>query len=95
MLTDKRQLLLTAEGNAANIQNELKKIPDVQKVKKTGESDGAAQFAIEYKPGADIRRDVFSAMTRLQCPVLEMRSGSESLEELYLRLTGSVKGGEA
>ena len=95
VLTDKRQLLLTAEGSAADIQNELKKIPDVQKVKKTGESDGAAQFAIEYKPGADIRRDVFSAMTRLQCPILEMRSGSESLEELYLRLTGSVKGGEA
>ncbi len=95
VLTDKRQLLLTAEGNAANIQNELKKIPGVQKVKKTGEPDGASQFAIEYKPGADIRRDVFSAMTRLQCPVLEMRSGSESLEELYLRLTGSVKGGEA
>ena len=95
VLTDKRQLLLTAEGNATNIQNELKKIPGVQKVKKTGESDGASQFAIEYKPGADIRRDVFSAMTRLQCPVLEMRSGSESLEELYLRLTGSVKGGEA
>ncbi len=95
VLTDKRQLLLTAEGNATNIQNELKKIPGVQKVKKTGEPDGASQFAIEYKPGADIRRDVFSAMTRLQCPVLEMRSGSESLEELYLRLTGSVKGGEA
>ena len=95
VLTDKRQLLLTAEGNAANIQNELKKIPGVQKVKKTGEPDGASQFAIEYMPGADIRRDVFSAMTRLQCPILEMRSGSESLEELYLRLTGSVKGGEA
>ncbi len=95
VLTDKRQLLLTAEGSAADIQNELKKIPDVQKVKKIGEPDGAAQFAIEYKPGADIRRDVFSAMTRLQCPILEMRSGSESLEELYLRLTGSVKGGEA
>jgi len=95
VLTDKRELLLTAEGNAADIQNELKKIPGVQKVKKTAETDGAAQFDVEYKPGADIRRDVFSAMTRLQCPILEMRSGSESLEELYLRLTGSVKGGEA
>lgn len=95
VLTDKRELLLTAEGNAADIQNELKKIPGVQKVKKTAETDGTAQFALEYKPGADIRRDVFSAMTRLQSPILEMRSGSESLEELYLRLTGSVKGGEA
>ena len=95
VLTDKRQLLLTAEGSAADIMNELKKIPGVQRVKKTGEADGAAQLAIDYKPGADIRRDVFSAMTRLQCPILEMRSGSESLEELYLRLTGSVKGGEA
>ena len=34
VLTDKRQLLLTAEGSAADIQNELKKIPDVQKVKR-------------------------------------------------------------
>ena len=43
---------------------------------------------------SDIRREVFSAMVRINCPILEMRSGDESLEDMFLKLTsGSGRNG--
>ena len=60
VLTDKRQLLLTAEGSAADIQNELKKIPDVQKVKKTdrrGQRGGYTKRAEEDSGRAKGQKD--------------------------------------
>lgn len=94
VLSKERRLLLTAEGKASDISAEINKIPGVTKVKKTGAAGEASVFSIEYKPGEDIRREVFSAMARLNCPILEMKTGGESLEEMYLRLTEKAKGGD-
>lgn len=94
VLSNERRLTLTAEGKSAEISAEINKIPGVTKVKKTGTAGEAATYSIEYKPGEDIRREVFSAMARLNCPILEMKTGGESLEEMYLRLTEKAKGGK-
>jgi ABC-2 type transport system ATP-binding protein len=48
---------------------------------------------VDYQKDSDIRRDVFSAMVRIDCPILEMQSGNETLEEMFLRLT-KEKGGK-
>lgn len=93
-LSGERQLALTIEGKSSDVIAELQKIPGVIKVKKTGSADKAVQYSVEYAQGDDIRREVFNAMTRISCPILEMKSGGESLEELYLKLTESAKGGE-
>ena len=94
VLADGQQLTAVIEGTPADIIAELKKIPDVTQAKKTETlSDKTGRYAVEYKPGADIRRETFHAMARIHCPILEMRAGSESLEELYLKLTAKAKGG--
>lgn len=93
-LSGERELALTIEGKASDITAELQKIPGVIKVRKTGSSNKAGQYSVEYSQGEDIRREVFNAMTRINCPILEMKSGGESLEELYLKLTERAKGGE-
>ncbi len=90
VLSGEQRLSLTVEGNPTQITEELEKIPDVLKVKKTGGSG----YSVEYRQGADVRREAFSAMERINAPILEMKSGNESLEELYLRLTENAKGGE-
>ena len=90
VLSGEQRLSLTVEGNPTQITEELEKIPDVLKVKRTGGSG----YSVEYRQGADVRREVFSAMARINAPILEMKSGNESLEELYLRLTENAKGGE-
>ena len=95
VLTDHQRLLVTAEGKPGVISEELGKIPEVERVNKLGAAEkGAYRFELEYRAGADIRRQVFSAMVRVNCPVLEMTAGDGSLEELYLQLTENVKGGE-
>ena len=92
VLAQEGQLLLTVDGSLADATAELQKIPGVLKVKRTGTQ---GQLSVEYKPGEDVRRAVFSAMARIDCPILEMKAGGDSLEELYLKLTAKAKGGKA
>ena len=85
---DVQKLSLTAEGSSSDILGEIKKIPGVKKyVKLRDISDTVAEYSVEYSNDADIRRDVFSAMSRIGCPILEMKSGNESLEDMFLKLT--------
>lgn len=94
VLSGEQRLSVTAEGKTSDITAELEKIPAVVKAKKTGASSGAGVYSVEYQRGTDVRREVFSAMARINAPILEMKSGNESLEEMYLRLTENAKGGE-
>ena len=83
-----KMLSLTVEGGSSDVLGEIKKIPSVKKyVKLRDVSDKIAEYSIEYSNDADIRRDVFSAMVRISCPILEMKSGNESLEDMFLKLT--------
>ncbi len=95
VLSDERRMTLTAEGKASDISAELNKIPEVLRVKKQAAQGKANEYLIDYKSGEDIRRSVFNAMVRINCPILEMKSGDDSLEELYLKLTEKSKGGES
>ncbi len=90
-----QKLSLTIEGNSADILAEIKKIPGVQKyVKLRDISEKTAEYSVEYGTDNDIRREVFSAMVRINCPILEMKSGNESLEDMFLKLTQNAgKGG--
>ena len=85
---DVQKLSLTVEGGSSDVLGEIKKIPGVKKyVKLRDVSDKIAEYSIEYSNDADIRRDVFSAMARIGCPILEMKLGNESLEDMFLKLT--------
>ena len=93
-LSGNLKLSLLIEGTPSTVITELKKIPGVTGVRKERESsDNVCKYTVDYNKGADIRRDVFSAMARVNCPILEMQSGNESLEEMFLRLT-KEKGGK-
>lgn len=91
--TKAQKLSLVIEGDSAVVLAEIKKIPGVTKYSKTRDySDNTAGYTIGYSNDADIRRDVFSAMSRINCPILEMKSGNESLEEMFLKLTAQNAG---
>ncbi len=93
-LSNNLKLSLIIEGASSAVIAELKKIPDVKGVKKLRDLSGsAAKYSVDYQKDSDIRRDVFNAMARIDCPILEMQSGNETLEEMFLRLTGE-KGGK-
>ena len=71
------------------------KIPDVIRAEKLRDNgDGTAAYSVEHATGSDIRRDVFNAMARIGCPILDMQSGNEKLEDMFLKLTsGSGRNG--
>ena len=94
-LADTQKLSLTVEGSPSEILGEIKKIPGVKKYMKVRElNEKTALYIVEYSNDCDIRREVFSAMVRINSPILEMKSGNESLEDMFLKLTqGTEKGG--
>ena len=48
-------------------------------------------YTIEYESGKDVRRGIFNALSKANCPILMMRPGGLTLEESFLKLT---EGGE-
>ena len=86
-ISGEQKLALEIEGSQSTILNGLKNIPGVLRVKKLRDvSEIAGRYVIEYKNGVDIRREVFNAMARNNCPILNMQSGNETLEESFLQL---------
>ena len=92
-----QKLSLVVEGTSSSITSELNNIPSVKRVSKqqdTGEN--TAKYIVFYDQDADIRREVFNAMARNNTPILDMQSGNETLEDMFLKLTSSnyAKGGK-
>ncbi len=93
----KQKLSLVVEGSAATVTAEIRKIPAVERVAKVQDMKGeCSKYMVDYEQGADIRREVFNAMARCGCPILDMQSGNETLEDMFLKLTSGQyrKGGE-
>lgn len=84
------KLALVVEGAASDIISAIKNIPAVIRVNKISEKNGnSAKYMVEYEKDHDICRDVFNAMARIGCPILDMQSGNETLEEMFLKLTAN------
>lgn len=84
------KLALVVEGAASDIISAIKNIPAVIRVNKISEKNGnSAKYMVEYEKDHNVRRDVFNAMARIGCPILDMQSGNETLEEMFLKLTAN------
>ena len=89
-VSGEEKLSLEIMGASADIISAIKKIPAVIRANKVKTMrDNTAKYMVEYEKGVDIRRDVFSAMARIGCPILNMQSGNETLEDMFLKLTTS------
>lgn len=89
-VSGEEKLSLEIEGASADVISAIKKIPAVIRANKVKSMrDNTAKYLVEYEKGVDVRRDVFSAMARIGCPILNMQSGNETLEDMFLKLTTS------
>lgn len=89
-VSGEEKLSLEIEGASADVISAIKKIPTVIRANKVKTlCDNTAKYLVEYEKGVDVRRDVFSAMARIGCPILNMQSGNETLEDMFLKLTTS------
>lgn len=80
-------LILEADGSASAVSDAVSAVEGVKRVTKTA----GQTYTIEYESGKDVRRGIFNALSKANCPILMMRPGGLTLEESFLKLT---EGGE-
>jgi ABC-2 type transport system ATP-binding protein len=80
-------LMMEVEGSSAVVRDAIGAVEGVKRVTK----GGGMNYTVEYESGADVRRGIFNALSKANCPILMMRPGGMSLEESFLKLT---EGGE-
>lgn len=80
-------LSLEVEGSVSAVRDAISSVSGVRRVT----HNAGNSYTVSYDSEADIRRGVFRALAKADCPILMMNIGGLSLEESFLSLT---KGGE-
>ena len=76
-------LSLEIDGSVNTVREALSSVDGVRKV-----THGSGNsYTVSYDSSVDIRRGVFRALAKADCPILMMNVGGLSLEESFLRLT--------
>ncbi len=90
-------LHLVIKGEVAEIKSALRTVSGIKNVVYDNVMDeGTLGLTLYSMDAVDLREDVFFALARVSCPILEMHRKETSLEEAFLALTkgGSSKQGE-
>ncbi len=90
------RLSITIAGPKASIVSSLKEIYGIKYVDVGAQREkDAFTYIVEADKDVDVRRPIFYAMARAGYPILELKSLSMSLEEIFLQLTTEEKEVEA
>lgn len=91
-----KRIQMHIDGNENDILPALRSVDGVTKVRKVMRTiDGFGEYIAESSSSVDIRRGVFNAMAKINCPIVMMRNAEMSLEDAFLRITSgeTAKGG--
>lgn len=81
-------------GPETDVYRLLSTIPMMKEVTTLGEKEpGTFDFIIESKPDTDCRREMFKRLAERNFPILGLRSNELTLEDIFLQLTESKRGG--
>lgn len=91
-LSGGRSLVVRAVGNESEIQRALRSASNVEKVTALGSKEqGAYDFTVTGRAGADIRKTVFEQLSQRHIVILGMKGAEMSLEDIFLQLTDGTK----
>ncbi len=86
-----QKLTVRLEGPADEMQKTLKAIHGVLEVHSYGEKEpGVFEYDITCRGGTDLRRPLFGVASKRGWPILALESSALSLEDVFLKLTGSA-----
>lgn len=92
-----KRIQLHIDGNENVILPALRGVDGVTRVRKVMRTvDGFGEYIVESSADVDIRRGIFNAMAKINCPIVMMRNAEMSLEDAFLRITSGetlAKGG--
>jgi gliding motility-associated transport system ATP-binding protein len=87
-LAGMHKLHLQIKGEESSIREALETLDILKDISMTPSSeDGVITVVVEAGVDSDIREDVFYALAKKKCPILQMRPMDVSLEEIFLNLT--------
>lgn len=76
-------LTLEVEGGRSAVKNALGAVDGVRRVTHTSGNS----YTVSFESGTDVRKGVFRALAKADCPILSMTTGGLTLEESFLKLT--------
>lgn len=83
-----KRLQLHIFGSDAYIMPALRSVEGVTRARKISRTpDGYGEYVVEYNVENDIRKGVFNAMAKINCPIVMMRNAEMSLEDAFLKIT--------
>jgi len=86
------KLLVTVAGPRSSVENAIRGIYGVKYVDTAAEKDKEAiSYIIESDKEVDIRKPLFFAMAKLGYPIIELKSLSLSLEDIFLQIVTEEK----
>ena len=87
--TGMKRIQLHIDGNDNTVLTALRNVDGVTRVRKVMRTiDGVTEYIVESKAENDVRRGIFRAMAKADCPIVMMRNAEVSLEDAFLRITG-------
>lgn len=83
------QLEVSVKGEEAKVKEIVSAVKGVESVRVLDRKEAnTCCLQIHVKKKKDIREDLFYALAEAKMPIYDMRSGSKSLEDIFLSLTG-------
>src|SRR5689334_16649426 len=81
------RVFIEVDGPSSEVMSSLKTLPGVMDVRLVASADGGHRFQLESELRRDIRRDVARRVVENGWGLLEMRSSTMSLEDVFIKLT--------
>ena len=76
-------LTLEVEGSPSAVRAAIGAVDGVRRVTHTS----GVSYTVSYNSDIDVRRGIFKALAKADCPILMMTAGGLTLEESFLKLT--------
>ena len=82
------RLSIRVAGGQEECLPKIQALAEVKKAEVLGSREaGTVDISVEAEAEADVRKPVFMAMSKAQCPILMMRSVDLTLEDIFIQLT--------
>lgn len=91
-VSDRNAMLLRVRGRESEVRKAVESCPGIRSVTVLEAVEaGAVELSAEGRKDADIREDLFKALSRAGLPILLMKPADSTLEEAFLSITGDDK----
>ncbi len=91
-LFDASQVIVTAVADEATARAAVSRLSGISRIEVLPATEsGTTEMLIESEKDKDLRREIFSAFSANQVPLIGLRVKNATLEEIFLELTSGVK----